>query len=214
MRQQESPDVAPVTQALESPIGMEKYLYLTKSEWKNSWINGGKIPLNLSSTYRTMERRGIYTPDENLIYQSTHDIATLGKYINTNGNLANIGTLKVGKITDNGITVAEGIEASAREEDGLILSFCNIKSKAICRKLEKNACVKIFDIEILINIIDEQLGTKCIAKDCEYTSSHNRNHFLKFDDDSWQQEFRLFWDYKEKTEIFLPQGVGKGIKIT
>lgn len=42
--------------------------------------------------------------------------------------------------------------------------------------------------------IDEQLGCVGIYQRCEYTKTHQRNHFLKSKDDAWQQEYRIFWD--------------------
>jgi len=56
---------------------MEKYLYLTKVEWVDAWINGGEIPIALASTYFRKERDGIYTPDENQIHESPTDLTKI-----------------------------------------------------------------------------------------------------------------------------------------
>lgn len=157
-----------------------------------------------------MERDGIFTPDENLIYESTHDLETLKPVVAIEGNVKNI---TIGKIVHNRVTIAENVKASRYEEDGVILSFCNRKSKAIAQKMKKEACVKIFCVEELKKIIDAQLGKTGIAKPCEYTASHERNHFLKFIEDEWQDEFRMFWDHQERVEIVLPPGLAKKIKI-
>lgn len=189
---------------------MDKYLYLNFPEWKDAWINGGKIPLNPASVYKRMDRDGIYTPDENLIYESTHDLKLLEPMVKIGVGSKNI---SIGKLVNNGVTVAENVQASIYEEDGVILSLCNRKSKSIARELKKQACVKILDLEFLKAVIDEQLGKVSIAKPCTYTTSYERNHFLKSTKDEWQDEYRLFWDHQEKVEIILPKGIAKSIKI-
>lgn len=200
----------PLSGALESKGSMEKYLYLNFPEWKDAWINGGKIPLNPASVYKRMDRDGIYTPDENLIYESTHDLDQLEPIVKVGVGARNV---SIGKIISNGVTIAENVQASRYEEDGVILSLCNRKSKSIAKKLKKQACVKIINFELLKKAIDEQLGKVSIAKPCKYTDSYERNHFLKSTEDEWQDEFRLFWDHQEKVEIILPKGIAKSVKI-
>tara|TARA_R110000772_G_scaffold85933_2_gene180307 strand:+ start:1729 stop:2298 length:570 start_codon:yes stop_codon:yes gene_type:complete len=189
---------------------MEKYLYLTFPKWKDAWIHGGKIPLNPASVYKRMDRDGIYTPDENLIYKSTHDLDQLKGAVNIGVGCRNI---SIGKIVNNGVTIAENLQASKYEEDGVILSLCNRKSKKIAQKLTKQACVKILDVDLLKDVIDEQLGKLSIAKACRYTKSYERNHFLKSSEDEWQDEYRLFWNHQERVEIVLPKGIAKSINI-
>ncbi|QFT55396.1 hypothetical protein [Microbulbifer sp. THAF38] len=188
---------------------MYKYLYLTHPEWASAWVSGGKIPLNPASAYKKMDREGIYTPDENLIYESTHDLESFGHLIKVDG----VRDLKIGKIVENGRTIAENVRASKYHEDGVILSLCNRKSKEIAKKLNKKACVKILDVDVLKKVIDDQLGKVSIAKCCEYTASYNRNHFLKSTEDEWQDEFRLFWDHQERIEVTLPKGIARRIKL-
>ena len=189
---------------------MEKYLYLNFIEWKSAWINGGKIPLNPASVYKRMDRKGIYTPDENLIYESTHDLDLLEPMLTIGVGIKN---LSIRKVTNNDVTIAENIQASKYEEDGVILSLCNRKSQSIAKRLNKRACVKILDIEHLKGVIDEQIGELSIARVCEYTDSYSRNHFLKSRQDAWQDEYRLFWGHQGKIDIILPKGIAKGINI-
>ena len=188
---------------------MSKYLYLTCPDWAKAWVNGGKVPLNPASVYKRMDREGIYTPDENLIYESTHDLQLLHPAVKIEGSK----NVSIGKVVINGITVAENVIASKYEEDGIILSLCNRKSKDIAHKLNKTACVKILDIDHLKNILDDQLGKVSIAKECEYTASYERNHFLKSTEDQWQDEFRLFWDHQTRVQVILPKGIAKRIKL-
>lgn len=191
-------------------MNMEKYLYLTFPEWKDAWINGGMIPLNPASEYRRLDRDGIYTPDENLIYESTHEHKSLEPVVRIEGNCRGV---SIGTIINNGVVIARNVEISKYEEDGVILSLCNRKSKSIARKLKKQACVKILDVEYLKSIIDAQLEKESISKPCEYTDTHKRNHFLKSKEDEWQDEYRLFWDHFERVEVMLPKGIAKSVKI-
>ncbi|WJG10367.1 hypothetical protein [Aliiglaciecola sp. LCG003] len=193
---------------------MEKYLYLTWPEWVDAWVNGGKIPLNPASVYKRMDRDGIYTPDENLIYESTHPIDQMNPAIYVANNVQNV---TVGASVFECGNVRQEFPANYIKDfyqgDGVILSLCNRKSNSIAERLRKRAAVKIFNVAYLKAVIDEQLGKKSIAKPCEYTSSHNRNHFLKSVADQWQDEYRFFWDHQERVEVELPKGMAKRIKI-
>ncbi len=194
---------------------MEKYLYLTCPEWTDAWVNGGKIPLNLASAYKSVGRDGIYTPDENVILSCTHDLEKLSPSVSiqVDGN-ARMRNVSIGKIIQDGKQIAKNVHLDElANEDGVILSLCNRKSNSIAQRLKKRAAVKILDVDDLKAVIDEQLGKESIAESCKYTSDHNRNHFLKSVDDEWQDEFRLFWVQQERVEVELPKGMAKRIKI-
>ncbi len=192
---------------------MRKYLYLTRPDWCNAWVNGGVVPLNPASFYRSADRDGIYTPDENVIYDGTHDIRILPgvNIMGKNITLRNVCALG----PDGRYAEIKGTAHVARYEieDGVILSLCNKKSNAIAKRLGKNAAVRINNIDYLKSVLDEQLGVKSIAKSCEYTFHHNRNHFLKSIKDSWQHEFRLFWNHQARVEVELPKGIAERVKI-
>lgn len=168
------------------------------------------MPLRLASTYKRMEREGIFTPDENLIYESTHDLEKI-KHVVRVGN--DVRGLSIGRIEVGDEVVAENLKASRYEEDGVILSLCNRKSSLIAVQMKKAACVKIFDVEFLKSVIDKQLGIEGDAKPCEYTAGYERNHFLKSDKDKWQDEFRIFWRHQCDVEVQLPPGIARRIKI-
>ncbi|WP_193049794.1 hypothetical protein [Pseudoalteromonas undina] len=189
---------------------MEKYLYLTRKEWALTWLNGGVIPILPASTYLSNERNGTSTPDENRIHDSPVDITTLPG-VDFGG--ASIKSLTYTGNTFNGVKAPDVVNAKYYLEDGIILSFCNRKSKSIAKRLGKTAAVKIFDIEELKTIIDKQLGVKGVIGNCEYTTDHKRNHFLKSTEDQWQDEYRIFWPITEPKQITLPKGIAASIKL-
>ncbi|ABM05100.1 conserved hypothetical protein [Psychromonas ingrahamii 37] len=181
-----------------------KYLYLTKIEHVDTWVNGGDIPIALASTYLSDTRSGIMTPDENLIHESPIPIPSLK---NIGIRIENVRSLTMTNCRGNGMKIPNMKNAHYYKQDGLILSFCNSFNNEVAYKLDKKACVKVNDIKALCGVIDKQLGRKGVMRSCQYTHSHKRNHFLKHVDDSWQDEFRLFWLIKENKSVTLPSGV-------
>ena len=176
-------------------INLNIYLYLTEVEWADTWINGGTIPIKSASTYLSQERNGIMTPDETKIHiGASYD--TLKQY---GIHLENVQNLV---FTNNTTIGPDGIprpipDVRTYTEHGLILSFCTQNSRDIAEKLGKKVCVEILNIKKTKKLLDKKLGIKGEMRECEYTSDHQRNHFLKSDADAWQNEFRIFW----KTEV-------------
>ena len=82
-------------------------------------------------------------------------------------------------------------------------------SADIARRLDqKKACVRITDVRALCRCIDEQLDVEGLMGLVSYTADHNRDHFLKSDEDQWQREYRLFWKVDEQERwVVLPSGV-------
>lgn len=187
---------------------MEKYLYLTKKSWVSAWVDGGEIPLNVSSTYLSQERQGTMTPDENLLDSSTHPYSIFGSSIHIEGT-----DIKIGQFYRDGSLVASDIVVNRKFEDGLVLCFANSFSAEIASRLGKEACVRIHNIYDLKKILDDQVGFESEMRACEYTQGHHRNHFLKSDKDMWQDEFRLFWKGKKSQMVTLPAGVGVEISL-
>lgn len=122
---------------------MTKYLYLKEPGWCYAWVNGGKIPIKPASTYLSSSREGTKTPDENLIHNSCVDMASLPRShgITIGKNVKNLSIINVIR---NGKLQPDVLNADYYKDDGLILSFCNIKSDDVCRKLKKKACVEIY----------------------------------------------------------------------
>lgn len=181
---------------------MRKYLYLTEVEWANAWIDGGEIPILLASNYLRDVRDRTYTPDENLIYQSAIPISTLKE------NGLDISQCKdmVFKNCTFGDLRIDHLEFSHYTDDGLILSFSNSYSEVIARKLGKKACIRINKILALKACIDEQLSCESKMGYCLYTNDHQRNHFLKSSEDSWQDEYRIFWQLNSNKMVRIPKG--------
>jgi hypothetical protein len=189
---------------------MQKYLYLTHIEWTSAWVNGGPIPLSLASKYKAMDRDGIYTPDENLIHKSNVDLRSLNPFVSF-GDTPNIKNFTFTNNTFNGMPLPDIRNASLYIEDGLIQSFCNVFDISIAERFGKAACVKIHDIDKLRKYLDKRLGCRSQFGDCKYTKDHQRNHFLKSDEDSWQNEYRFFWPSKQECSVVLPAGVAEVI---
>ena len=112
-----------------------------------------------------------------------------------------------------GIRYPDIVHAKYYVEDGLILSLCNRKSSDIARKLGKTACVRIESIEVLKRTLDECFGIVGEMAPCNYTSDHQRNHFLKSTEDAWQDEFRIFWPIQEEKTVQIPGGLAKRVKL-
>lgn len=187
---------------------MEKYLYLTEYHFADAWINGGEVPLFPSSAYRKDDRGGIYTPDENLIDRSTHDVAIFGGAIEFPiGGKVFIGTYMRGDF------VATNISLNRKLEDGLVLCLANRRSNYIAKRLQKKTCVVIHDLCKLKDALDAQIGIVGQMGECHYTTDHYRDHFLKSTKDSWQEEYRIFWPGASKRLVSIPKDTASRIKI-
>lgn len=187
---------------------MEKYLYLTELSWVHPWVNGGSVPLKCASTYKSIEREGIYTPDENLIDNSTHDV----------NDFKNLLTIEDSSITFfggtfNGKPLPEVMKFDRKTEDGLVLCLANRRSNYIAKRLGKKACVKILDVYYLKEMLDSQIGVESIMGECKYTKTHLRNHFLKSELDFWQDEFRIFWPGIRAIDVNIEKNIAIQIPI-
>lgn len=184
---------------------MYKYLYLSKLEWAEAWVSGGDIPISLASRYLSNVRNGTATPDENTIFESPMPrpiLQKIGIGINECKNIT------ISRSFMGGIPISH-MEISDYAEDGLILSFCNSNSEYIARRLGKVACVKILKMAALKECFDEQLGCCSVMKKCDYTKGHERNLFLKSIEDSWQDEYRLFWKLHQERSVCIPAGFAR-----
>lgn len=202
------------------------YLYLTEKDWAEAWVNGGKIPIKVASTYKADYRDGIFTPDENIVRElkgldenifTSHIMSGDPNLGENSSTQIRIGKLVVVENTPNGRVekiMGENIDYLAKYEEGYIQSFSNTLSEDVMEKFKKKACVQIVNPEELEKIISAQLNLKCIAQKCKYTDGKNRNHFLKSVNDEWQDEFRFFWkkdSAEEPKEIWvdIPANSGK-----
>jgi hypothetical protein len=190
-----------------------KYIYLPEEWMIKTWTDGGKLPIALSSSYKADERSAQMTPDENLILDSNMPLQQareLGFDFGENVRFCGIENCMgpYGPIPD--IFVGEH-----RREDGLVLCFANSYGTAIARRFNRKFCVRVDNLEALKSSIDMQLGVAGISGDCKYTIDHNRNHFLKYVDDAWQDEFRIFWPLVKKgVEVILPPNCASAVDIS
>ncbi|RON65885.1 hypothetical protein BK669_04305 [Pseudomonas fluorescens] len=184
---------------------MDIYRYLEKPWHAHAWTKGGEIPLFPSSTYRKMERESIYTPDENLTMKSTIDVNKIPGVsfnVEAGGSITNVGSIGGSGMPDFHLD-------ELSHWDGLALCFSGRLDEDVAHRMKKKICIKVADIDALKSLIDKQLGVVSKAGWCEYTSGHQRDHFLKSDLDSWQVEYRIFWPINEKVTVKLPAGIGE-----
>ncbi|HEI8943222.1 hypothetical protein [Citrobacter freundii] len=182
---------------------MKKYLYLSEHWMAENWVNGGVVPLFAASKYRKQDRIEIYTPDENLIDNSTHPVESFRKF---GIYIDDTSTIILDNSTIGGKLYPGQVRLERRVEDALVLCMANRLSNYIAKGLKKVACVEIQDVFLLKSALDEQIGTVGIMGPCQYTSGHNRNHFLKSDLDGWQDEFRIIWPGIDSTDVTVPAG--------
>ena len=199
------------------------YLYLEEIHYTETWVNGGKIPIKLASSYKSDKRSGIHTPDEGIIDNTVDNIVNgqnspiridrgIMEFLYpeekrqfTNSNVFQNIAFFVNDTPINSYGYYSNIE------DGLILSFCTKFCMNIMQRLGKKVCIQISNIFTLKQLLDKQLGCVGEYKKCKYTKTHNKNHFLKSNDDEWQQEWRIFWDKKDVEEILveIPKNTAK-----
>ncbi|MCE6977280.1 hypothetical protein EI534_07670 [Pseudomonas frederiksbergensis] len=188
---------------------MSLYLYLNEHWHADTWVGGGSIPIKPASTYRTVERSGVFTPDENLIHKSEVDLRSLEPHFCFGPGIQGVSIIG---FNAGGVLIPDIHEADLYEEDGGILSFSWRLTASLARKMKKTACVKILDMPALKAAIDGQLGVASRSGYCEYTEGHERNHYLKSELDRWQAEYRLFWPITEQVEVVLPPGLAEHIR--
>jgi hypothetical protein len=189
-----------------------KYLYLTDENHARTWIEGGgPVPIKLASAYLSDHREGTGTPDETIIHDSPVD---LDSFVQWGIQIGDVKNMTISNNYYNGRPMPNVLNASKYREDGLVLCFSNTNDKEICHGLSKKFCVAIDDIASLKKALDEQIGIVSIAKSCKYTNTHERNHFLKHEDDGWMDEYRLFWPtlfWPTLKEVFvtIPAGTAR-----
>jgi hypothetical protein len=196
----------PMRQSSESTITETKYLYLAEAAHARTWVEGGgPVPIRLASTYLSDRREGTSTPDENLIHRSPVDLNSLRPAF----HFENVKDVTVIGCVINGVPVPDIRNADFFREDGLVLCLSNTLSVDICHRLSKKVCVAIDDLASLKAALDAQIEVTSTAANCDYTSNHERNHFLKHEADAWMDEYRLFWPTLKDASVTLPKGAAR-----
>jgi hypothetical protein len=193
---------------------MCKYLFLNSLEHVNTWINGGSVPINPASMYRSTERVGTKTPDE-VMQKSVAggSLLDLLPEVSLGGEGA-MEDIVFTNCTFNERHIPGPLTYSQHPEDALILCMSKSGDKEIMQRLDKVACVLIPDVEKLRAVLDKQIGYESEHADVQYTEEPgNRNHFLKGTEDSWQQEYRFVWRGegigKEQRWVTIPAGLAR-----
>ena len=190
---------------------MEKYLYLTKEEWVHTWTQGGVVPLQSASNYQSYVRHRTHTPDEGLD-RSLRGLSESELNHLVRADRRSTVDIRIGTCIING-RKSENVRYHQRPINALVWCLCNSKSEEIAKRLGKMACVRIPDVGKLKSIFDRQLGTVGTGRPCAYTRSVDRNHFLKGEDDSWQDEFRVLWNIPGPKYVIVPQGMAERVSI-
>ncbi len=206
---------------------MKYYKYLEELSHAKAWVDGGEIPIKPAGSYLSLEREGIMTPDEVLQLSAPglpitpikdrpghFDIGGMVDVWVSGGDpcaLRTGGRMTFENCTFNGVPVNG--ELFMKGEDPLILCFTKADSaeKELADRMGKNFVVEITNLEKIKASIDRCLGVEGVFRDVLYTASGERNHFLKNDEDSWQQEFRIIWHTitAEDCWVALPPGCAK-----
>lgn len=185
-----------------------KFLYLTATEWATTWTNGGDVPINKASAYRSQDHSGTLTCDETRresgVNISGDDADFVRRFI------IGPGPLRAMQIDLPGGRTLHNVTIHSAEWDGLVLCFSNRQAKTICRRLRKKACVLIRDPQALFDAVSAQLGIVGDIGECIYTRRSIRDVFTKSYRDAWQDEFRMFWELDRDAEtITVPPGTGR-----
>lgn len=183
------------------------FIYLSKAEYATAWVRGGKVPIKLASTYKSAEREGIMTPDEN---NRTYIKGMTMKEVQNVIGLPNEMS-KGGKINMNGCVLNGKCLEELRKEyyDGIVLCLSCQLSKDIMNRLGKEVCVEINNPQELFDNISRQLKTLGRFERVSYTDSDNRDIFIKGIADSWQEEWRMFWELEKDVCVLINQNTGQ-----
>ena len=184
-----------------------KYLYLTKAEYADAWVHGGRVPLGRASNYKRIERGEVYTPAEGVNQAgrnlSAEDAEELRRVIQGPAHI-------YAGVLLGGDRPRTDVQLRYENWDGILLCLSNSESRAICRRLGKKACVRIAEPERILRQISEQLGTLGQIAACVYTEEPVLDVFTKPSLDSWQDEFRMYWDtHVDDVEVEIPAGTGQ-----
>ncbi len=205
-----APTAKPVAEPKPLPLDMIVYVYLPQATYVNTWVSGGRLPLSLASKYKAVERHGALTPDENLIHHATGNaLPVLREFgIDPNRGSEVVNSLFIGS---SGLVVVDRVAI----RDGLVLCFSKTLSSVVAGRFYRKLCVRLDDVKSLKRILDDQLGSVSQAASCDYVNDYTRDHFVKSERDSWQDEFRLFWpEIQTASTVVLPAGVATQVPLT
>lgn len=194
---------------------MPKFAYLPQETMISAWVDGGRLPIRLAISYWGQERTAERTPDEGTILKSNLSLEVARQYYG--GLVPGPGSEFIafeGCVDADGNPLPDFSLQEYRFEDALVLCLSNQLTGYIAKKFGRRFCVAIDDVDALKHAIDEQLGVVGELRDCSYTIAHNRDHFLKFIDDAWQDEHRMLWHIRDAgRDVVLPKGIGRAVQV-
>lgn len=189
---------------------MVVYAYLGSTAHVRTWVLGGQLPLSLASKYKAIERHVALTPDENLIHHATGDALPVLREFGIDPYQGSEVTNSLVIGGSSGLVVVDRVAV----RDGLVLCFSKTSSSVVAARFYRRLCVRIDDVQGLKRILDAQLGSVSQAGSCDYVADHTRDHFIKSDRDSWQNEFRLFWpDIQAQSSVVLSAGIAAEVEL-
>lgn len=202
----------------ESP----KYLYLREVTHAHTWVEGGRVPLSLASSYLAQERKGIFTPDENNVIKirehAGHPAFVVADEKHRSQTFTWLSEDPDGRIVRRYMDVGY--------VDGVVLCLSNSRNDETWFDAGKRACVQIDDVLALQVAITESLADQSLLPSspnwevtarmhsCEYTETAQRDAFTKGKEDSWQDEFRMFWLVRQNVLVEIPAGLARLIWVS
>lgn len=191
-----------------------KFKYVDE-KYVDAWLHGGKIPVHSVRTFQASVRDGVLTPDE-LIQRRLEGLSEsrIGNYIKASSTSRTI--LRIyGEVYESGVKVGENVTFEQVPDDGIVLCFARRNHRPILEYLKKAnpKCVEITYPRRLYEVICEQLDQEGLVANCSYTSTIQRNHFLKSTQDEVLEEFRMFWPIPETQWVSLPAGIGRLVAL-
>lgn len=120
-----------------------------------------------------------------------------------------------GSVYEGGVKVAGNVDFEQTPDEGIVLCFAKRNCRSILDYLRKTdpVCIEVEAPRRLYDLICDQLGYEGLVAYCSYTSTMNRNHFLKGKPDEVLEEFRMFWPVAETTWVSLPPGIGRIVPL-
>lgn len=191
------------------------FVYLATEDHVSNWVNGGGcVPIKLASDFKGQELQGNKTPDETVIHESPVDLNALrAAGIELSGSHKHVWFAN--NVGPNGPIENFTIDSMKfHEEDGRVMCFSRTNSRKIADFFGREFCVRIDNIPLLKEIMDEAVGAVSVAGKCQYTDDFQRNVFLKANDQAFMDEFRIYWpNVVEEKSFTMPTGVGVEVPI-
>jgi len=177
------------------------FLYLQNEDHARTWLHGGDVPLRLASSFLSLERKGIFTPDEvrqfNEVGASISELERSG-FLKITG-AGGVKDLEISGCHHNGWKIP-ATRIDDYREDAFVLCFSKSASRAMMKRFgNKKLCVEV-NFQRLIDAVKSQTTDDVYFGDVAYTNSAHRSHFMKSALDQWQNEYRVVLPNSKNSE--------------